>query len=51
MKRSKAFSEDGWANGETTSGGRWKQCGGTSLHFRPFANEMKGDGADRACAV
>lgn len=34
--------------GVTMSGGRWKQCGDTLIHLRPFANEMKGDVVDQA---
>lgn len=37
--------------GVTMSGGRWKQCGGTLIHFRPFANEIKGDVVDKACQL
>lgn len=37
--------------GVTMSGGRWKQCGGTLIHFRPFANVIKGDVVGRACQL
>lgn len=48
MKQNKALLGDGGFTGETISGGKWRQCGGSLTHFRPFANEMKADVVDQA---